>query len=399
MGKGDESRQVYRRVFAGCCGLQANERAAFDQRPSGASTAGPTDDFEDRARSTLSAICPLSGSCGALSRARPWVHGTERYTSIMFSTFRCFLAATMFGLGLGCQRTTDVLATNAQAAGDITPPQIVVSAASLRAHQGGTLAPLFRVDEPIREMVAEIDGKALPVFPVFRADGVLLYRGMVGVSVSTVTGEKTLTIQATDLAGNTVSRTLTIHIEETVFEHGGFVRLPSNKKRSMSETVARQAAQANRNAAYAVDISVQLWVGAFARPTAGRRTSSFGKYRAYNTGVRRHHLGVDIGAASGAPVVAANHGVVVLSEFQHTFGNVVIVHHGQGLSTSYNHLSQRLRVIGERVRKGDLVGLVGTTGLSTGPHLHWGMELGGFAVNAEEWQAHCFDGEKVSDFF
>lgn len=305
----------------------------------------------------------------------------------------------MFGLGLGCQRANEVLTTPPHAAGDITPPQIVVSAASLRAHQGGTLAPLFRVDEPIREMVAEIDGKALPVFPVFCSDGVLLYRGMVGVSVSAVPGLKTLTVKATDLAGNTVSRVLKIDIEETVFEHGGLVRLPRKKKRSMSETAARQSAQANRNAAYAVDIAVQLWVGDFARPAIGRRTSSFGKYRAYNTGVKRHHLGVDIGAASGAPVVVANHGVVVLSEFQHTFGHVVIVHHGQGLSTSYNHLSERLRVAGDRVRKGDLVGLVGTTGLSTGPHLHWGMELGGFAVNAEEWEEHRFDGEKVSDFF
>jgi murein DD-endopeptidase MepM/ murein hydrolase activator NlpD len=311
----------------------------------------------------------------------------------------CFFTAMLFGLGLGCQTADVVVVSPLISTGDTTPPRIVVSAGSLRAQQGGTLAPLFRVDEPISEVVAEIDGKVLPVFPVFRSDGVLLYRGMVGVSVSADPGPKNLNLKATDLAGNTVSRALKIDIEVTEFEHGGLVRLPSKKKRSMSETAARQAAQANRNAAYAVDIPVQLWVGAFARPAIGRRTSSFGKYRAYNTGVKRHHLGVDIGAASGAPVVAANHGVVVLSEFQHTFGHVVIVQHGQGLSTSYNHLSRRLRVIGERVRKGDLVGLVGTTGLSTGPHLHWGMELGGFAVNAEEWQDHRFDGEEVSDFF
>jgi RsiW-degrading membrane proteinase PrsW (M82 family) len=302
-------------------------------------------------------------------------------------------------LGGGCARTSS---TTSIAQADIetreTPLRIAVSASSLRARQGGTLAPLIRFDEPVAQVAAYFGGAALPIYPVIGPDGQLLYRGMVGIWVKREPGTVPLTIAATDLAGITASRTVEVVIERTDFERGGRVRIPAAKKRSMAETERRRSSQASRNAAYAVHIPTQLWLGPFLRPTTGERTSSFGKFRTYNTGVQRHHLGVDIGTAKGTKVVAANHGVVTLSELQHTFGHVVIVNHGQGMSTSYNHLSKRLRRAGDRVRKGDPVGLVGSTGLSTGPHLHWGMEVGGFAVDAEQWQSHGFDGHEASDF-
>ncbi len=282
---------------------------------------------------------------------------------------------------------------------DSVGPAIQVSAGSLHTRQGGTFAPLLLFDEPISTISADFDGADLPIYPVIRSDGSLLYRGMVGIWVKRAAGTVPLTLRAVDLAGNESARTVEVIIEPTQFSGGGRVRLPSSKKRTMAENDRRRVAQEHRNAAYAVDIPVQLWLGDFARPTEGRRTSAFGKFREYNTGVRRHHLGVDIGAATGTPVFAANHGVVTLSEYQHTFGHVVIVSHGVGMSTSYNHLSAREREVGERVRKGDRVGQVGSTGLSTGPHLHWGMEVGGYAVDAEEWQKHSFDGEGVGDFF
>ena len=111
---------------------------------------------------------------------------------------------------------------------------------------------------------------------------------------------------------------------------------------------------AKRRAAYVqADREVEpLWEGEFIRPTEGRLTSPFGKYREYNTGVRRHHYGTDIANVVGTPIYASNRGIVTLAERLHIYGNAVIINHGEGISTSYNHLSEIHVKTGERVEKG-----------------------------------------------
>ncbi len=137
---------------------------------------------------------------------------------------------------------------------------------------------------------------------------------------------------------------------------------------------------------------MQLWEGKFIRATEGRLTSPFGKYREYNTGVRRHHLGTDIANDTGTPIYASNHGIVTLAERLHIYGNAIVISHGQGVSTSYNHLNEICVQIGDRVEKGKLIGLMGATGQVTGPHLHWGMVINGVAVAPEEWTERDFSG-------
>jgi len=140
--------------------------------------------------------------------------------------------------------------------------------------------------------------------------------------------------------------------------------------------------RAEREAAYAWAQPEQLWSGEMLRPvTDGRISSSFGRYRTYSDGKKSHHTGTDIAARTGTPVLAAGAGEVRFAGEQAIFGNVVIVNHGQGLSTSYNHLSAIHVATGQRVTAGAHIGDVGTTGQSTGPHLHWGVVLGGTAVD------------------
>ena len=71
--------------------------------------------------------------------------------------------------------------------------------------------------------------------------------------------------------------------------------------------------------------------------------------------------------------------------WQHIFGNVVIIDHGQGVVTSYNHLSAVSVDVGAAVAAGERIGAVGSTGQSTGPHLHWGLVVDGVSVDAEQW--------------
>ena len=201
-----------------------------------------------------------------------------------------------------------------------------------------------------------------------------------------------------DLDGRPRTQTVNIDVQATDFSGSRRVLNIPRGKRSLMAGPKKGTDQARRNAAYAYPISAQLWRGNHIWPTEGPRSSRFGKVRTYNTGVQRHHLGVDISNEPGTPIWAANDGIVTLSEVQRAFGHVVIIGHGLGMSTSYNHMLEPGVPRGTVVRKGDQVGLMGSTGLSTGPHLHWGMEVGGIAVNAEEWLNHNFDGEGVDDF-
>ena len=158
---------------------------------------------------------------------------------------------------------------------------------------------------------------------------------------------------------------------------------------------------AKRGAAYAqADREVKpFWEGKFIHPTEGQLTSPFGKYREYNTGVRRHHYGMDIANVVGTPIYASNRGIVTLADRLHIYGNAVIINHGQGISSSYNHLSEIHVKAGERVENGQRIGLMGATGQATGSHLHWGMVVNGVAVAPEEWTERDFSSPAVESLF
>ncbi|MEW5874144.1 MAG: M23 family metallopeptidase [Candidatus Zixiibacteriota bacterium] len=116
-------------------------------------------------------------------------------------------------------------------------------------------------------------------------------------------------------------------------------------------------------------------------PVAGYLTRGFGIKPDPFTGQNRPHTGLDLGAESGTPVVATAEGRVTDAEFQSQLGNVVVVDHGHGMRTTYGHLSKFSVKKGARVKRGDVIGFVGNTGYSTGPHLHYEVHINGRAVN------------------
>lgn len=123
------------------------------------------------------------------------------------------------------------------------------------------------------------------------------------------------------------------------------------------------------------------WTGHFIRPADGPITSPFGMRFHPILGRQRMHTGVDIGAGYGATIRAAGAGTIIFSGYQRGYGNTVIVDHGGGVTTLYGHCS-RLRVSeGRVVRQGEEIANVGSTGLSTGPHLHFEVRRNGAPVN------------------
>jgi murein DD-endopeptidase MepM/ murein hydrolase activator NlpD len=121
--------------------------------------------------------------------------------------------------------------------------------------------------------------------------------------------------------------------------------------------------------------------GAFVRPVPGVITSVFGPRTHPILGYTRMHTGLDFRAAYGQPIVAAASGTVILAGPFGGYGNTVVVSHGGGLTTLYAHQSSLNVGYGADVGAGDVVGFVGSTGLSTGPHLHFEVRVNGGAVD------------------
>lgn len=125
--------------------------------------------------------------------------------------------------------------------------------------------------------------------------------------------------------------------------------------------------------------------GELGMPAAGPLTSSFGPRRHPVTGEHRHHAGVDIGAPYGAPVVAARAGVVTFAGDASGYGRTVILDHGNSLTTLYAHQSVLNVRAGDAVSAGEQIGQIGSSGLSTGPHLHFEVRRGGIAEDPGKW--------------
>ena len=121
--------------------------------------------------------------------------------------------------------------------------------------------------------------------------------------------------------------------------------------------------------------------GQLAWPAAGPVTSTYGWRTHPIFGDQRFHAGIDIGAPYGAPVVSSDEGTVVYVGVMSGYGNVVVVDHGGGLATTYNHLSAFHVGQGQAVARGSQVGSVGCTGYCTGPHLHFEVRVNGGTVD------------------
>ncbi len=123
----------------------------------------------------------------------------------------------------------------------------------------------------------------------------------------------------------------------------------------------------------------------FIYPAKGKLTSGFGVQREYNGSYQRSHAGVDIANKIGSRVVAPNHGKVILSKNLKIHGHTVMIDHGMGVVTIYNHLHRRKVRQNQKVKTGDIIGTIGKTGVATGPHLHWGMSVQNVRVDPLFW--------------
>lgn len=159
----------------------------------------------------------------------------------------------------------------------------------------------------------------------------------------------------------------------------------SKRFTSISKKDKQRSADDQKAFSDAVDRDFEPWnfSGGFEWPRVSPITAPFGDLRLLNGKKKSQHFGMDLDGATGDPIYAANDGEVVMVRDCFASGNTVLVHHGGRLFTSYFHLSAFDVKTGDRVKKGQRLGLVGKTGRVTGPHLHFGVKLDGRWVDPE----------------
>lgn len=153
------------------------------------------------------------------------------------------------------------------------------------------------------------------------------------------------------------------------------------RKKAEAEAAARAAASSSGGGS--AGAPVVSGSGLFTHPCPGytRISSPFGYRTAPLAGASTNHKGVDLAAPSGTPIYAAAGGTVISASYSGNAGNLIVINHGNGLQTYYMHCSRMYVSAGQTVEKGQNIGAVGTTGNSTGPHLHFQVMSGGVPVN------------------
>lgn len=197
--------------------------------------------------------------------------------------------------------------------------------------------------------------------------------------------------------GQDISKTFTVEVKARNYKVER-LSLPKKMVTPDKEVIDRIIRESNSLKKVKKLVSPErFWEGEFVRPAKGLFADNFGVRRILNGIDKKPHSGHDLKAYAGTPVKSPNAGTVVYIEKMYYGGKTIVVDHGQGLSTLYMHLSKILVNHGERVEKGEVIGLVGSTGRSTGPHLHWGAYMGGINVDPASLLSLSFEGKRPED--
>ncbi len=262
---------------------------------------------------------------------------------------------------------TIVAATTADGHG---PSRVTVLWEPPRPRGGDVVVMRVRGAPPGAVVEAIVDGHPLDVFPTRDGDAAVF-----GVDMDSRRGARPWRVTVRGPSARTTEGRLPVTARVYSVQHltvaRGMVDLdPETERRALDETTKLRVV-------YRTTSGERLWRGAFVRPVPGDGPGTgFGARRAINGQPRAPHSGIDFPAPVGALVVATNRGrVALVAEFFFP-GRLVILDHGLGLHTAYFHLDSIAVAEGQLVARGETLGTVGMTGRVTGPHLHFGAQIG-----------------------
>jgi hypothetical protein len=281
------------------------------------------------------------------------------------------LAACVAGLGLLVGAPV-----RGRAAGE-TPRQAPAPGPTVRLvyralQPGEPLVVFLETDGTVRSARVSLLGQTadLAPTPVKRS-----FMAFMGIDVQAKPGSAVLTGKLVKAGGSLETVTKELLIVERKFPSTKLTLKPEyvTPPASVRERIKREA----ELVALATSLVTPEWLGdgPFALPHDAPSWNNFGQRRLNNNVVQSLHTGLDLRVPMGEPIKASNAGLVALASDLYMGGKTVIIDHGLGVFSSYGHLSELRVKRGEKVRKGQVVGLCGSTGRSTGPHLHWSFKI------------------------
>ncbi len=287
---------------------------------------------------------------------------------------------------------------------DTQPPRVQLLYAPYVILQGGSGGIRAKLSEPA-DLFVEVGGRRFRSYDVGNGVRIALF----GVPVDTSTRD-VVKVVAIDEVGNRTVIPLGTGIKRNHFKSmrielrgkerimipklktilGGdneelsFVELFKKVNEEVRRENEKKIAQIGSKSA-----GQRLWRGRFLQLRNSKVISRYGEKRTYTYGgrvvSRSRHMGYDLASVKNAKVPAANSGVVVFAGDLGIYGNTVIIDHGYGLMSLYAHLADFRVKVGDKVRKGQVIGYTDTTGLAFGDHLHFGVLVGGYEVTPLEW--------------
>lgn len=295
---------------------------------------------------------------------------------------------------------------------DSLPPRISVKTMPPYVRRGGVGTIAYTVSEDVRTSGVKVGDLFFPGFRQPNGDYYCFFAFPHFLTVQQYAPD----IMAEDMAGNVTSSRLAFRPIDKQFRHDNiplsdnflnskmpdfqadfpdatsmldlFLKVNSVMRKSNEEKLL----EVGRNTA-----SSMLWKGEFLRLPNSANRAGFADHRSYIYGGRvvdeQTHLGLDLASLAMAPIPAANSGRVVFAGNLGIYGQLVIVDHGLGLMSLYSHMSEIAVNVGTEVKKGDILGRTGTTGMAGGDHLHFGMLVSGVQVQPIEW----LDSHRIKD--
>ncbi len=303
---------------------------------------------------------------------------------------------------------------------DMTPPNIFLLTKTNNINPGGACVIVYRTSKPVMMSGVKVDNHFSQGHPA-TISGKPCIISYFALPIDVRRSGTNIKVIAQDQAGNETTFALPCLIRSKKFRSDKMVLSESFLQQKMPEFQSQNQSLQGKtpleifiyvngkmredNDHAILDIcrksqSRQLWEGTFLRMKNAAPMALFGDKRTYQfqgkSVGKSTHMGVDLASTANAPVEAANNGVVAYTGYLGIYGNIIILDHGLGLFTLYGHLNSIDVKNAQEVKKGDVIGHTGTSGLAGGDHLHFGMLVGGQFVNPQEWWDPHWIADNVS---
>jgi len=250
--------------------------------------------------------------------------------------------------------------------------------------QGQSFTVFLESAAPLKSIKLTGLNRKLFVYRIWHEKHPHVFRGFVGVPVSQKKGTHKIVAEVIDQEGENLRVYTTVIVQGSKYK---VQRVNLSKKKTSLLAIEKLTKEGNiLGSRLKLRHKKVYFASHFIRPAKGRISSPFGVRRKYNgKKISSYHKGIDIANKTGTPVQASNGGKISLATDMKSNGKIILINHGHGITTIYSHLSVIKVKEGQWVKRGDLIGEIGSTGISSGSHLHFGFSVNNVRVDPDQW--------------